>query len=125
MVAERGLEALLLLGGTMRLSRLVVTDDVGFWFIRQPAHHWVSNHVDFKVGSDDIDTNWRVKLYSGLDCPFCVGQWLAFGNVALYAITRNHPRLRAGWLFVMAGLTLNEVAGHLGSRLGDTSTDSD
>lgn len=67
----------------------------------------------------------------GLDCPYCVGQWVALGVVAVEVASavldtraRAHgrsSRLRASWTALIGALTLNETAAHLGARLGDTA----
>jgi hypothetical protein len=107
--------ALLVLGSTMRLTRLVVTDDLGLWAIKGPAAHWA-------ITTDDPSRRTRrVQLVSGLSCPFCVGTWIGFGVLAITSVTGRAPLLARGWRFVMAGLTLNEIAAHLGARLGDTA----
>jgi len=101
-------EAVLVLGATMRLTRLVVADDLGLWLIRYPAYRW-SNERDPRAET------WRAKLVSGLDCPFCVGFWIGAGVLAASRFRLARP--------VFAALALNEIAAHLGSRLGDVRAD--
>jgi hypothetical protein len=98
----------------MRLTRLVVVDDLGAWAIRYPAYRWAA-----KV--DPTERGWPSKAVSGLDCPFCVGTWVGFAVLAATAVTRDRTPLGRAWRFVAAGLTLNEIAAHLGARLGDTA----
>lgn len=96
----------LILGATMRLTRLVVADDLGQWWVKDPIdrlHHEGKLHVDH-------------KYLGGLECPFCVGYWIGAGVLVSY-----HLAPRRAWRFVAASLTLNEVAAHLGARLGDTA----
>jgi hypothetical protein len=107
-------DAALVLGATMRLTRLVVTDDLGMWTIKWPAYRWAQR-------LDPEATTWRAKLTSGLDCPFCVGTWIGFGVISATVLTSPQHSLGRFWRFVMAGLTLNEVAAHLGARLGDVA----
>lgn len=102
----------------MRLTRLVTTDDLGLWLIRYPAYQW-SNERD-----PDAQT-WRAKLVSGLDCPFCVGTWIGYAILLGTAVTPEQTRHGRVWRFALAGLALNEVAAHLGARLGDTPADDE
>lgn len=117
---------LLVLGATMRLTRFIITDDLGSWLIKAPARRW-ANYAEqvpdpAKLWSEDIleeapdpDAGWRSKIVSGLDCPFCVGFWVGALVLLSYAIV-GKTRL---WKFVAGVFSLNEVAAHLGSRLGD------
>jgi hypothetical protein len=109
-------DGILVLGATMRLTRLVVTDDLGVWVLKWPARRWAAR-------ADPHSTGWQTKAVSGLDCPFCVGTWVGYGVLASYCLARRSPWLGGCWRFVAAGLALNEVAAHLGARLGDTATD--
>lgn len=106
----------LLLGFTLRLTRLVVTDDLGGWLIRIPAQKWVMR------SGQDWAKSWRYKLVSGLDCPFCVGFWLA-ALATLSLVVAGGPGadgpLAVVWRLVAGVLTLNWLAAHIGSRLGD------
>jgi len=102
-------DAALALGSTMRLTRLVLLDDLGLWLIRQPAFDLAKRH-------DPEGETWVGKAHSGLDCTFCVGYWIGAGVALAYLPKRTRPL----WRFVTATLTLNEVSGHLGARLGDT-----
>jgi len=108
------LDAVLVLGATMRLTRLVVTDDLGRWAVRDPAYHWAGDY-----DPDEIPEGTRQRLVSGLDCPFCVGTWIGFGILAVTGSTSSRSRVGRAWRFLLGGLALNEVAGHLASRLGD------
>jgi hypothetical protein len=107
-------DALLTLGATMRLTRLIVTDDLGGWTVKWPAYRWAQR-------VDPNGETWKGKAVSGLDCPFCVGTWIGFGVLGLTAVTDPSGSLGRAWRFVMAGLALNEIAAHLGARLGDTA----
>jgi hypothetical protein len=102
----------------MRLTRLVVTDDVGMWWFKWPAYRWAQR-------VDPNGETWRGKLVTGLDCPFCVGTWIGFGVLGLTRVLDPSGWPGRAWRFVMAGLALNEVAAHVGARLGDTAPDND
>lgn len=100
------LDAALALGATLRLTRLVVTDDLGRWWVKAPLYDLVFDAIP---EDDQRNRNRAVSYLSGLDCPFCVGYWIGVGVLAM-------PRNRA-WRFVAGTLTLNYLAGHIGSRL--------
>lgn len=131
--------AVLALGAAARLTRLVVADEIGQWWVKDPidaaAQRWYERETT-KVesrrnalrrmghGEDlvldrvpDLEQPWWWKYRSGLDCPFCVGFWIGVGVLA----TRKVP----GWKFAASALTLNYVAAHVGVRLGDVTPDAD
>jgi hypothetical protein len=100
-------DILLVLGATMRLTRLVVTDDLGAWLVREPLDRYC-------IRQDNAHLD---RLYTGVACPFCVGTWIGYGTLASYAVFRRSPVTLSAWRFVTAGLALNYVVGHVGSRL--------
>lgn len=162
-------DILLLLGFTLRLTRFVVTDDLGGWLIREPARRWSERGSKGKVvlnawipgqytgpeytvraeGAFDADghqvpmeevrsslwvniapgrpdevrsPSWRQKLFSGLDCPFCVGFWLAALTVVSLLVAGGpgaDGTLAIVWRVVAGVFTLNWLAAHIGARLGD------
>jgi hypothetical protein len=94
------LNAALTLGATVRLTRLVINDDIGEWWIRDPLDAWVHQ------------TPARMrhhKYVEGLTCPYCVGYWIGAAVLASHAAL-GHTRL---WRYVMASLTLNEVSAYV------------
>jgi hypothetical protein len=123
-----GRDTVLVVGSTMRLTRLLVTDDIGNWFVKWPAYRWAQRNNPVppaKLGPFGVDTseqrewepNWRDKLVMGLDCPFCVGTWLGFGVLAITELLPPRSPLGRLWRFVMAGLSLNYLTAHISSRL--------
>jgi len=92
----------------MRLTRLVVTDDLGNWMVKWPAYNWAR-------AKDPEATGWQTKAVSGLDCGWCVGTWIGFGVLALTELLPATSPLGRAWRFVMRGLLLNEVTAPLGS----------
>lgn len=128
--------AALAAGATARLTRLVVTDEIGQWWVKDPldeaAARWWERHVEHveqrrdalrRIGRGaaanalEAEQPWWWKYRSGLDCPFCVGFWIGVGVLA----TRRVP----GWKFAASALTLNYVTAHVGARLGDVVQDEE
>jgi len=110
---------------TARLSRLVITDDLGRWHIHEPVDRAMDAYAEREmwaaanVGQAPREP-WWWRYRSGLDCPFCVGFWLGAAVLAAYPILPR-PVWRAG----TAALALNYTAAHLGARLGDYDTEED
>lgn len=106
-------DLLLALGATLRLTRLVVTDDLGKWWLREPLDDWF--HA--RPGST---RRMRFHHYlSGLECPHCVGFHAAWVTVLALMIAGG-PGEAAAWWRIGAGiLTLSWVAAHIGVRFGD------
>ena len=113
----------LVLGATARLSRLVVVDEIGQWWIKDPIDSAMEAYGDREIAAAEREgreprTPWWWKYRSGLDCPFCVGFWLGAGVLASERVTRGTP-LRGPWRFAVGALTLNYVVAHTAARLGD------
>lgn len=100
-------DALLAVGATVRLTRLVTTDSLGEHLIRTPAERWAARHPEH---------DWKV---AGLYCPFCAGYWLGAAVLVAHAATSNSPRARGLWRLGAATLALNYVVGHVSARLDD------
>lgn len=98
----------LILGATMRLTRLVTGDDLGVWWVQEPAEGWVEAHPGHPAG----------KYAAGLGCPACVGYWVGVGVLVSYAATRRSPAGRRVWRFVAGSLTLNLVSVTAGAQVG-------
>ena len=106
-----------LLGASLRLTRLIVTDDVpGQWWIKTPL---------YRKAIADRDRTGKIPAWApylqGLDCPFCIGLWVAFGVAAVDEVAGESR----AWRAFTTGLALNEAAGHLAARLGDLPDDDD
>ena len=109
--------AVRLLGASMRLTRLVVADDVpGQWWIKDPLTGLASR----QAARDGHAPRWW-RYAGGLDCPFCVGLWITAGVVVADEVFGD----RAWWRVATTALAMNEAGGHLAARLGDTATDDD
>lgn len=148
MAVSHIVDALLAAGAATRLTRFVVTEDLGGWVIRHPAQRWadpgraLANRRDdlIAAGVDPAELrmpeyappgsrggggwlSWKTRLVSGLDCPFCVGTWLHIAAQASTAILPRTGPLRTGWRVLAGGLTASYVAAHLMIALGDFDDD--
>lgn len=110
--------ALLLTLATARLTRLVVWDEIGQWWIKDPidraAEQWWHDRMtealqtaDGHVGVREIEPEqpWWWKYRSGLDCPYCVGFWLGAGVLALDAAAGESPV----WRLTRDALAMNMI----------------
>jgi hypothetical protein len=101
-------DLLLLLLATLRVSRLVTTDNLpGQWWIYGPL---------FKRAYQDGPKPWA-KYVEGLQCPFCVGFWIGcLGLLSLWLV--GGPGDAALWWRYLAGaFALNWIVGHVAARL--------
>ena len=97
-------DAALVLGATLRLTRFVVNDDLGEWWVKAPIYRAVLSRVpEERIGHAS-------NYLDGLSCPFCVGYWIGVGVLA----SRSES---SAWRFVAGTLTLNYLSGHISSRL--------
>ena len=106
---------LVLIAASARLTRLITTDDLGQWWIKDPidaaAQRWFERE-SVRLGHEP-EQPWWWKYRSGLDCPYCVGFWLALGLLAL----DRHLSGRGLWSTLVGALALNYVAAHVESLL--------
>jgi hypothetical protein len=113
-------DAALVLGATMRLTRLITSDDIGLWYVKGPAYQWAIRHHPLPAVGDDPDEwtpHWRDRLVSGLDCPHCVGYWVGAAVLGSYLVARRSRPFAAAWRFVAGTLTLNTLATTIGGPL--------
>lgn len=130
---------LLALLAAMRLSRVILVDDIGLWYVRGPASLWAINHESSLPPIPEVEPQhldevvdlreeeaptlgWRSRLVAGLNCPFCVGWWigaLVLLSLALVGGPDSESTAANIWRWVAGAFALNYVAAHLGSRLGD------
>jgi hypothetical protein len=111
-------DAVLVLGSSMRLTRLITSDDIGLWFVKHPAYKWAAENSPQPTGGDEwAPPSWRTKLVTGLDCPHCVGYWVGVGVLGSYVVTRKSRPLAAVWRFVAGTLTLNTLITTIGGPL--------
>lgn len=121
-------DVLLLLGLTLRLARLVITDDISQWWIRFPALQWAARHdrqlppipgEGEEWQSEVWRPGWRSKLVSGLGCPWCVGFWIAVLAALSLFLAGGPGDAWEPWRWVAGAFTLNWVVAHIGGPLGD------
>ena len=122
---------ILVLGlATARLTRLMTSDHIGEWFLVGPfrKHALEAETAAIRAGAEsspNYPASWQMKVIHGLDCPFCVGFWLglvtlASAGAADLAATRGGRAGRGAqrlWRWLMSGLALNYVVGHVSARL--------
>lgn len=105
------LDALLLLGLTVRLSRLVTTDDLGVWWVQNPAEDWAVHR------KTEDGRRRAINYVQGLQCPFCVGFWIAVATTASLLLVGGPGHADEVWRWVAAAFTLNYVAAHISAAL--------
>lgn len=107
---------LLIVGATLRLTRLFIVDDLGKYLIRHPLEEWLIHRLRPR-------SYW---LMEGLSCPFCVGFWIGAAVLVLtLGMADSHLVVHFAWEVILAALTLNYLAAHLGSRLDPHYDDDD
>lgn len=125
MPLDLALDLLLLLGATLRLTRLVTTDDLGWWLIRGPAYRATTRPLNtlpaYLTEPEPDTTTLAGKLASGLGCPHCVGFWIGLALLTVWSLTggigHGWEDLHGTWRFVTGALTLSYLVGHIGARL--------
>lgn len=113
-------DLVLLTLAVLRVTRLVTTDDVGKWWLRDPAEDWaVSNGkvIAFDRSDDIVHTGWRGKLVSGLECPFCVGFWIGLVGIVFLEMVGGPGNSPEWWRLLAGVFALNYVVGHVSGRL--------
>lgn len=111
------------LGATMRLTRLIISDDIGDWWIKTPLDTKMSAWM-IKNGRAEEPAWYRYR--DGLECPYCVGFWIGLGVLGAELAAEGSTTLTARvWRLTAGALTLNEVAARLGIALGDYDRDEE
>lgn len=119
-------DALLVSGAALRVTRFVTTDVLGGWALSDPLHRWASSREPGQTfGYLAPPQAWRHRLVSALDCPFCAGTQATIVIGAALALTSSPSRRRSalGRLVraASASLAAAYVVGHVSHRL-DTPT---
>jgi len=100
----------LVTGLTMRLTRLVVSDDLGQLWLKDPVDRWLSAQ----------ETSGRahpLRRYSeGFDCPHCVSFHAAYLSLGSYLLARRLHLLPV-WRFAAGTMSLSAVVGHVSARI--------
>jgi hypothetical protein len=94
----------LILGASLRLTRLITTDTLGQWWVVEPLASWVPQRYQ--------------RYLSGLDCPYCVGFHATFAVISSYAVARRTHSLTA-WRVVAGSLAVNYITAHISARLDE------
>jgi hypothetical protein len=120
------IDVLLLLGATLRVIRMVTTDDIpGQWYIYDPLDRWLHGAPREQWRTyDRLHWQWQAmvadghnpdtlveplppppvgdrhlkwhRYMEGLGCPFCVGFWLTLAMVLVFALVGG-PGDAADW----------------------------
>lgn len=130
-------DALLLTGAALRITRFATTDVLGGWVLADPLKAWAerrdprpaSSGTSHPFGYAAPASAWRHRLVSALDCPFCVGTQATIAIGAALALTstragRRSRRSRAGRLVRAACATLGAayVVGHVSHRIDSAAS---
>lgn len=126
----------LALGATMRLTRLITSDDLGRWWILDPLDAWVHRDKareqyertlaewgDLKEKAPHPELaaplapgtrqprrlRWH-RYLAGLECAHCAGYWIGAGVLGSYAVAGRRPATLRAWRFVAGTLALNTVS---------------
>lgn len=105
-------DLLLVLGATLRITRFIITDDLGLWWVRGPLYVWANDH-EHDVGP----MGWRTKVASGLTCPHCVGFWLGCVVLGSLWLVGGPGHAPDWWRYASGALTLNWCAAHINARM--------
>lgn len=115
------LDVLLVLGLTLRLTHLVIADDLGKWFVQEPANRWAGDGWRWNDAEEELEpTTWKAKLVSGLDCPWCIGFWIGCLCLLTLALVGGPGHAAEWWRWIAGAFTVNYICAHSGARLGDT-----
>lgn len=118
-------DALLVTGAALRVTRFATTDVLGGWVMADPAKRWASRREPGQpFGYAAPPQAWRHRLVSALDCPYCVGTQAALAIGAALALTsrRAGPLSRSSAVgralrAASASLAAAYVVGHVSHRL--------
>nr|DAQ82198.1 MAG TPA: Protein of unknown function (DUF1360) [Caudoviricetes sp.] len=129
-----GVDALLLTGAALRITRFATTDVLGGWVLADPLKAWAEKHEPGRpFGYAAPASAWRHRLVSALDCPFCVGTQATIAVGAALALTASRtapatsPRSRRSPLgralrAACATLGAAYVVGHVSHRIDSAAS---
>lgn len=125
-------DAILLTGAALRVTRFATTDVLGGWVLSDPLHRLAGRlepatppHPFGYLAPPSAPLH---RLVSALDCPFCVGTQAALVIGLGMAATSSRPRRRspAGRLIrsACAALAAAYVVGHVSHRIDSPAPSS-
>lgn len=121
-------DLLLAAGFTARLTRLVITDDLGAWWLRDPLDAWFHRqdkpHDDWGPPLVSRRMRWH-RYLAGLVCPFCIGFQIGWLVLLSLWLVGGPGHAAEWWRYVAGTFTLNWVVAHVGVRLGDAGYATD
>lgn len=115
-------DALLLTGAALRVTRFATTDVLGGWILSDPLHRLADRLEPGQPFGYLAPASAPLhRAVSALDCPFCVGTQatIAIGAALAATSSPSRRRSRAGRLVRAACATLGAayIAGHVSHRI--------
>lgn len=115
-------DALLLTGAALRVTRFATTDVLGGWALSDPLHRWAEKHEPGQPFGYLAPASAPLhRAVSALDCPFCAGTQatIAIGTALAATSSPSRRRSRAGRLVraACAALGAAYVVGHVSHRI--------
>lgn len=115
-------DALLLTGAALRVTRFATTDVLGGWALSDPLHRLADRLEPGQPFGYLAPASAPLhRAVSALDCPFCVGTQatIAIGTALAATASPSRRRSRAGRLVRAACATLGAayVVGHVSHRI--------
>lgn len=118
-------DALLLTGAALRVTRFATTDVLGGWALSDPLHRWADRREPGQPFGYLAPASAPLhRAVSALDCPFCVGTQATIAIGAALALTsppasRHGRRSPLGRALRAACATLGAayVVGHVSHRI--------
>lgn len=140
-------DVLLLAGATLRVVRMVTSDDIpGQWYIADPLDRWMHGAPRAQWREyDRLHWKWQAliadghslppeseplppppvarkrlkwhRYLEGLGCPFCVGFWITLLMTGVFWLVGGPGDAAEWWRWLAGALTLNYIAAHISARL--------
>ena len=104
MNVQKIINTALVLGASARLTRFIVTDDLGEWWVKEPLRSLAARH----------DDKWD-KYVEGTECPYCVSFWATAAVMGAGAVLRWNKV----WQWGAGVWAASYVVSHVSSRLDD------
>lgn len=116
-------DAVLVVGSVIRLTRLVVADKLGKWWIHDPLNRAMDAYGDAELRRAEREgreprTPWWWKYADSLfSCPHCLSFHASYVTLGTYRLARAMgPAALGAWRFGAACLTLSSIAGHFSAH---------